>query len=349
MTVRNVRVQRLHACVRVWETHKIKMDDKEFGEVIMDYKRLKECGDKVVESCSKIIVGKEDAIRLILVSFLCSGHVLLEDVPGTGKTMLLRAFAKTVGSDFKRIQFTPDLLPSDLTGINFYNQKLGEFQFRQGPLFANIVLADEINRATPRTQSSLLEAMEEQQITVDGTTYPMAEPFFVMATQNPVESYGTFPLPEAQLDRFFMKISLGYMTREQEMAVISRTSSSDLLKTLEPVLTGEEIAEMKAELMKVRVQDDVLEYMMDIIEKTRKESRFVTGVSTRGAIAFYKASQGWAALEGRDYVIPEDVLAVAPYVLSHRIISKGAESFEDAKTYLKRMISTIPVPMENSK
>ena len=313
----------------------------------MDYKIFKENGAKVVESCSKVIVGKEEEIKLIFVSFLCSGHVLLEDVPGTGKTMLLRAFAKTVGSDFKRIQFTPDLLPSDLTGINFYNQKSGEFEFRKGPLFTNIVLADEINRATPRTQSSLLEAMEEAQITVDGTTYPMAEPFFVMATQNPIESYGTFPLPEAQLDRFFMKISLGYMTREQEMAVISRPSSADLLKALTPVLTADEIKEMKAQFPMVRVHKDVLSYMMDIIEKTRTESRFVTGVSTRGAIALYKASQAKAALEGREYVIPEDVLAVAPYVLSHRIISKGAESFADAKLYLNRMIETIPVPMEN--
>ena len=189
--------------------------------------------------------------------------------------------------------------------------------------------------------------MEEAQITVDGTTYPMAEPFFVMATQNPIESYGTFPLPEAQLDRFFMKISLGYMTREQEMAVISRPSSADLLKALTPVLTADEIKEMKAQFPMVRVHKDVLSYMMDIIEKTRTESRFVTGVSTRGAIALYKASQAKAALEGRDYVIPEDVLAVAPYVLSHRIISKGAESFADAKLYLNRMIETIPVPMEN--
>ena len=213
----------------------------------MEYSHFKEHTDRVVESCSRVIVGKEETVRLIFISFLCSGHVLLEDVPGTGKTMLLKAFARTVGSGFKRIQFTPDLLPSDLTGINFYNQKTGEFQFREGPLFTNIVLADEINRATPRTQSSLLEAMEESQITVDGVTYPMAEPFFVMATQNPVESYGTFPLPEAQLDRFFMRLSLGYMTREQEMEVVSRPSTADILNSLEPVVSPEVIREMKEE------------------------------------------------------------------------------------------------------
>ena len=188
----------------------------------MDTKLFQDYGRRVIENCGKVIVGKDSVIRQVLVSFLCGGHVLLEDVPGTGKTMLLRAFAKTVGGDFRRIQFTPDLLPSDLTGINFYNQKLGEFQFRPGPLFAGVVLADEINRATPRTQSALLEAMEERQITVDGETYTMATPFMVMATQNPLESYGTFPLPEAQIDRFFMRLSMGYMTREQEMGVIAR-------------------------------------------------------------------------------------------------------------------------------
>lgn len=312
----------------------------------MEYSRFKENTERVVESCSRVIVGKEESIRLIFISFLCSGHVLLEDVPGTGKTMLLKAFAKTVGSRFKRIQFTPDLLPSDLTGINYYNQKTGEFQFRKGPLFSNMILADEINRATPRTQSSLLEAMEEKQITVDGVTYPMDEPFFVMATQNPVESYGTFPLPEAQLDRFFMKISLGYMKREQEMKVISRPSSETLLQELAPVLMPEEIREMKTELTKVLVHEDVLGYMMDIVEKTRTESRFMTGVSTRGAIALYKASQARAASMGREFVIPEDVKHVAPCVLSHRIISKGSESFADARSYLKKLVDTIPVPLE---
>ena len=313
----------------------------------MEMTHLKEAAGKVLESCSRVIVGKEEAIQLIFTSFLCSGHVLLEDVPGTGKTMLLRAFARTVGSGFKRIQFTPDLLPSDLTGINFYNQKSGEFEFREGPLFTNMVLADEINRATPRTQSSLLEAMEEHQITVDGITYPMAEPFFVMATQNPVESYGTFALPEAQLDRFFMKLSLGYMTREQEMEVLGRRKpAAELLLELEPVFTPQEISELKQEFLQVRMEKDVLGYLMDIVERTRKESRFVTGVSTRGAIALYKASQVTAAFSGRDYVMPEDILKMAPHVLSHRILSRGSESFEDAKKYLNRLLEEIPVPLE---
>lgn len=309
----------------------------------MDIQRFTDYRKKVVENCSKVIVGKDDVIALVLTAFICSGHVLLEDVPGTGKTMLLRSFAKTIGGDFKRIQFTPDLLPSDLTGINFYNQKTGEFEFRKGPLFANIILADEINRATPRTQSSLLEAMEERQITVDGVTTKMAEPFMIMATQNPIESFGTFPLPEAQLDRFFMRLSLGYMERKQEMEVIARASTLKIAEELEKAVTDEDTAYVRSEYVNVKVSDDVCGYIMDIIEKTRKCSIFPNGVSTRGAIALYKASQATAAISGRDYCIPEDVKYTAPFVLCHRILpgKQGAEEI-----FAREVLSGISVPVE---
>lgn len=303
---------------------------------------------KIMDNCSKVIVGKDEVIRQVVVAFLCGGHVLLEDVPGTGKTMLLRTFSRTVGGDFKRIQFTPDLLPSDLTGINFYNPKTGEFEFRPGPLFASMILADEINRATPRTQSALLEVMEEGQITVDGTSHPMQQPFMVMATQNPIESYGTFPLPEAQMDRFFMRLSMGYMERQQEMAVISRPSTLALVEDLEQVVTVEETMQLRKMLHQVHVSQDVMAYMMDIIQATRKVGVLVGGVSTRGAIALYKAAQVTAAMEGRDYVIPEDVVREAIPVLAHRLTTASG-SRTDGENFLKEQIGELTVPLEDVK
>lgn len=304
---------------------------------------------KVVSNCAKVIVGKEDVIEKVLVCFLCSGHVLLEDKPGTGKTMLLRAFARTVGGDFKRVQFTPDLLPSDLTGINFYNQKSGDFEFRPGPLFTNFVLADEINRATPRTQSALLEAMEEKQITVDGVTHRLAEPFMVLATQNPLESFGTFPLPDAQMDRFFMRLSLGYMNRAQELEVLSRPSSQQVLDQLQTVVTPEETVYVCTAYREVTVSDDVKNYLMDIVEATRTQGGFVMGVSTRGALALYRAAQAFAALQGRDYVIPEDIKGLAPAVLSHRVVLGSSMNADAAAQRLRKLLSEITVPLENAE
>lgn len=311
----------------------------------MDTSLFDSCRTRILDNCRKVILGKDDVIEQVLVCFICSGHILLEDVPGTGKTMLLRAFSKSIGGDFRRVQFTPDLLPSDLTGINFYNMKTGDFEFRPGPLFSQIILADEINRATPRTQSSLLEAMEERQITVDGTTYPMDEPFMVMATQNPLESYGTFPLPDAQIDRFFMRLHLGYMTRQQELSVLARRPSTDIIKDLDCVVTQEEIAQLKVMRQEVEVGGDVAGYIMDIITATRNDSSLSNGVSTRGGIALYQASQALAALRGRTYVIPEDVRDLAPSVLGHRVGS-GTMAWRDSEEYIRRLLDSVKVPLE---
>uniref|UniRef100_A0A7C3RHJ8 MoxR family ATPase n=1 Tax=Dictyoglomus thermophilum TaxID=14 RepID=A0A7C3RHJ8_DICTH len=312
----------------------------------MDIEKYIDFKEKVVKNVSRVIVGKEKIIELIAVAFICGGHVLIEDVPGLGKTLMVKAFAKTIGGSFKRIQFTPDLLPSDLTGINFYNQKKGEFEFRPGPLFANIILADEINRATPRTQSSLLEAMEEKQVTVDGVTRRLPDPFMVLATQNPVETYGTFPLPEAELDRFFMRIKIGYPNREEEIEIINRNKKRDMLEDIETVVDTDEINYLRENFINVRVSKEVMDYLLDIIDSTRKSESILLGVSPRGSVALFKASQVFALFNGRDYIIPEDIKYLAPFILNHRIITIGASKSKDIYEVINNLLETIKVPVE---
>lgn len=311
----------------------------------MDTKAFQSFKNRISENCEKVIVGKSAAIEQIVICLIAGGHVLLEDVPGTGKTMLLRAFSKSLGGRFHRIQFTPDLLPSDLTGINFYNQKVGEFELRKGPLFSNFILADEINRATPRSQSALLEVMEERQITIDGETFPMEPPYMVMATQNPIESYGTFPLPEAQLDRFFMRMSLGYMSREEEIRVLFRPDSKQLLSELEPVVGVDELIDLQKAYPDVQVKEDVAGYIMDLVSYTRNSELLNVGVSTRGALALYRASQIYAAVNGRDYVIPEDVKTESSYVLPHRLMMTS-RSHMDVQNFIRLMLDDVSVPLE---
>ncbi len=289
----------------------------------MNAEKIMGFSEKIRENISKVIIGKEDVIDLVLVTLLCSGHVLLEDVPGLGKTVLAKALSKSVNCDFRRIQFTPDLLPSDLTGLSIFNQKEADFDFREGPLFTNIVLADEINRATPRTQSALLECMEERQITVEGTTRKLEAPFFVIATQNPLETQGTFPLPEAQMDRFFMRLSLGYPDKAQGIAILNRFESQEPLENLEHVTTADELLEAQGALNQVLVSDVIKEYIIDIVEATRTSSSLSLGLSPRGSLALMRGARAHAAIKGRDFVTPEDVKAVAVSVSAHRIMLKG--------------------------
>jgi MoxR-like ATPase len=313
----------------------------------MDVKQFEEYYEKIRANCAQVIIGKDEGIRNIVIAYLAGGHVLLEDVPGTGKTMLFRAFSKSVGGSYKRIQFTPDIMPSDLTGINFYNQKSGDFEFRPGPLFSQMVLADEINRATPRTQSSLLEAMAEGQITVDGDTYIMAKPFMVMATQNPLESGGTFPLPEAQKDRFMMKLSMGYMKREEELSLLSRESSVDILARIDQVVTTDETIKLQEVYHQIEVSKPVKEYIMDIVDKTRSDRRVLLGASTRAALSLYQASQIMAATKGRTYVIPEDVKSLVGCILEHRMSFAGAIRDHEAPRICQEIINEVTVPTES--
>ena len=303
---------------------------------------------KIKDNIGKVIVGKEDTIDMLLVSMLCGGHVLLEDVPGTGKTMLIKSLAASVGCSFKRIQFTPDLLPSDITGINFFNMKKSEFEFVPGPIFANIVLADEINRATPKTQSGLLECMEEGQTTIDGKTYRLAAPFMVIATQNPVENMGTFPLPEAQLDRFLMKGSMEYPNHIEGVNILERFDKSSPLETLSPVVTEQELCRAIEELPKVYVCRELMSYITNIVERTRKYPKVILGVSPRGALSLMRAAKGYAAIAGRNYVIPDDVKRAAHPVLDHRIMLENSARIHKNAAYnvIEDILGTVTVPTE---
>lgn len=314
----------------------------------MDIQKIQQLGQKVKQNIEQVIVGKSDVIDLLLTAIVAGGHVLLEDVPGTGKTMLAKSLAKSVDADFKRIQFTPDLLPSDLTGIHYFNQKVGEFTFREGPIFTNILLADEINRATPRTQSSLLECMEEKQVTIDGTTHILANPFFVIATQNPVETQGTFSLPEAQLDRFLMQIHMGYPSVEEGKQILQRFIQKNPLSELHPVCTNTELSEAQDSFQKVYVHDEIQQYMLEIIEKTRNHEAISLGVSPRGSLALLRTAQVYAAFSGRDFVTPDDIKHLSLPVLGHRMILRGGMRSRGVtvSTILEDIIGSVSVPTE---
>jgi len=314
----------------------------------MELERIKNMAQQIKENINKVIVGKEEVLDLLMVALIANGHVLVEDVPGTGKTMLAKSLTLSLGCQYKRIQFTPDLLPSDITGMNIFNQKTFDFEFKPGPVFTNIILADEINRATPRTQSSLLECMEERQITIDGVTRKLEAPFFVIATQNPVETQGTFPLPEAQLDRFFLKLKIGYPTTEEALGILDRFIQHNPLEELKSVVSGEEIAEAQQSYQKVLVSQPIREYIIRIIEKSRTMEQIVLGVSPRGSLALMRASQVYAILQGRSYVLPDDIKALVKPVLGHRMIVKSTYGIKGNQTepVLEEILESVPVPTE---
>ena len=309
-------------------------------------KKTQEVAEKVIANVEKVIVGKHDEVQLTLLALLCQGHLLIEDVPGVGKTMLAKSIAKSIGCTFQRIQFTPDMLPSDVTGVSVFNQKTREFEFRPGPVMAQIVLTDEINRATPKTQSALLECMEEQQVTVDGTTYPMARPFLVLATQNPIEYEGTFPLPEAQLDRFMMRISLGYPNPEDEITMMDSQQYVHPIEEIGQMVDAEELLEAQETVKDIYIDDSIKEYIVATVGETRKHPDVYLGASPRGSLALYKTSRARAALLGRDYVIPDDIKALAQVTLSHRLIISPSARIKnvDPKAVVEEIISSVPVP-----
>ena len=318
--------------------------------MVTDPNEFKGVIKKIKDNIQKVIVGKSDVIDAVLISILCNGHVLVEDVPGSGKTTLARAVASSLDCSFGRIQFTPDLMPSDVVGVNWFNQKSSEFEFQSGPIFNQIILADEINRATPRTQSALLESMQETQVTVDGDSRSLPTPFIVLATQNPLDMEGTFPLPEAQLDRFLMKISLGYPSEKEESDIILRFHKEGYSENIQPVANGETIKDMEKFSSSVKVEENIRDYIISIVRATRENDKLIVGASPRGSLGLYKCSQANAALHGRDYVIPDDVKTLTNSVLSHRIIPTSNARLRGfgGNEILEEIVSEIPVPMEVS-